>query len=116
MLGRLLLWYYCAQQDENHKDETVASVTLNGGYSSCWSVSVYLTDSCENVTDLRHRILAGAASESALKLRRESHFWGWIHLWYTSRNNSDQHLFSVQVLPAVWNHRLVTEDTVQVKV
>ena len=82
---------------------------------SCWSLSVYLVD-CGHASpsELRRSILGSAEDEPVLKLVRKPEAFGWIHLWQYPDGESAVRMSPVQELPPVWNHRIVTEDSVHV--
>ncbi|XP_046449243.1 uncharacterized protein LOC124197750 [Daphnia pulex] len=84
-------------------------------HSSCWAFSVYLVDSGgASPAQLRQSIADGAEDRPALKLVRKAEAFGWIHLWKhpEAGERTLDRMSSVQELPPVWKHQLVTEDTV----
>lgn len=89
-----------------------------GARSSCWSLSVYLVDSSSSSHsgELLQSIDDGAKDQAALRLVRKPEAFGWIHLWQhpESQSSSTLRMSSVQELPPVWKHQLVTEDSVHV--
>lgn len=87
-------------------------------HSSCWAFSVYLVDSGgASPAQLRQSIADGAEDRPALKLVRKAEAFGWIHLWKhpEAGERTLDRMSSVQELPPVWKHQLVTEDTVHVR-
>jgi hypothetical protein len=87
--------------------------------SSCWAFSVYLVDSGgASPAQLRQSIADGVRDRPALKLVRKAEAFGWIHLWRHPEGGAESALnrmSSVQELPPVWKHQLVTEETVHVR-
>ncbi|XP_057367204.2 uncharacterized protein LOC130688248 [Daphnia carinata] len=107
----LLTYYYSSRKgircvtfdndaNRNHK-----------GHSSSWAFSVYLVDSGgTSPTQLLQSIIDCVKDQPALKLVRKAEAFGWIHLWKIPEPSTLP--MTVQELPPVWKHQLVTEDSV----
>ncbi|KAI9562846.1 hypothetical protein GHT06_010301 [Daphnia sinensis] len=81
------------------------------GHTSSWAFSVYLVDSGgTSPAQLLQSIVDCAKDQPALKLVRKAEAFGWIHLWKIPEPGTLG--MTVQELPPVWKHQLVTEDSV----
>lgn len=94
-----MIWYCQA-------DGSGIEVTLNRDPS--WSVSIYFTDSEKCASEIRQQILEHASKCTALKLHCRCYYNGRLEMWRTADG------ITVEEVPPVWRHRLVTEDTAQV--
>ncbi|KZS12469.1 Uncharacterized protein APZ42_022571 [Daphnia magna] len=83
------------------------------GHLSSWAFSVYLVDSGgASPAQLLQSIIDCTKDQPALKLVRKAEAFGWIHLWKLPQPSESPLRMTVQELPPVWKHQLVTEDSV----
>lgn len=86
------------------------------GHLSSWAFSVYLVDSGgASPAQLLQSIIDCTKDQPALKLVRKTEAFGWIHLWKLPQPSESPLRMTVQELPPVWKHQLVTEDSVHVR-
>ena len=112
MLGRVLLWYQHVRLRRKVEQNIAVIVKVPGKQLVS---SVYLVDCCATATQLRRKLVAASEHHAAsLGWQFRSLCFGWIELW-TCEDADPAASFAIEELPAVWNHQLVTDDSVQVR-
>jgi len=112
MVQRLLAFYYLKRYNKS-----LVMVTFDSG--SCWITSVYfvpVSDNCRGnyssiVDEIRQTIISSDDNDFKL-LRRKTGVFGLVQLWTKDRCTTKEQLeSSVEEVSPVWNHQIVTEDT-----